>query len=149
MIWLRRYPTMHHLSMQFGIEVSRVHSIIHRMILLMHCYLVPKYIRWHSMIKWKKYCWDLSQMAKRSRYTSLMDQSLDIFEMSINLINHCSLLIAAVMDCTPMRISKPKGDFLQIISPVIHSKSVAYKHTWDGVGANILYIGHRVHWLCF
>ena len=53
-IWLRRYPTMQHLASQFGISVSLVHKIIHRYIYVLHAYLVPKYIRWHSMPHWRR-----------------------------------------------------------------------------------------------
>ena len=53
-IWLRRYPTMQHLAMHFGISVGLVHKIIHRYIFILHAYLVPKYIRWHSMRHWRR-----------------------------------------------------------------------------------------------
>ena len=53
-IWLRRYPTMQHLASHFGISVSLVHKIIHRHIYILHAYLVPKYIRWHSMPHWRR-----------------------------------------------------------------------------------------------
>ena len=53
LIWLRRYPTMNHLAMHFDIPVSTVHRILHKMIPLLHAYLVPKYIKWHSMEYWR------------------------------------------------------------------------------------------------
>ena len=44
---------MQTLAMLFGIHVSSVHKIIHRFLRLLHVYLVPKYIRWHSMNTWR------------------------------------------------------------------------------------------------
>ena len=51
---MRKYPTMIHLSAHFGIPVSCVHQIIHRLIKILHHYLVPKFIRWHSMGHWRR-----------------------------------------------------------------------------------------------
>ena len=52
MMWLRRYPTLHVLSREFGIPVSTVDRIIHKMLPILHAYLVPKYIKWPSYNKW-------------------------------------------------------------------------------------------------
>ena len=54
LIWLRHYPTIHKLSAQFGITKSSVHRILHATVLTLHTYLVPKYIRWHSMNHWRR-----------------------------------------------------------------------------------------------
>ena len=44
---------MDHLSMHFGISVSSIHRFIHKVLPVLHAYLVPKYIRWHTMNKWR------------------------------------------------------------------------------------------------
>ena len=72
---------MHHLGMQFGIRVSRVHDIIHRHIIHLHCLLVPKYIKWHSMNHWRNLAGVFPEWPR----------------------------VVAILDCTPMRISRPKG----------------------------------------
>ena len=41
------------LSGQFGIPVSCVHKIIHKLIKYLHVYLVQKYIHWHTMNDWR------------------------------------------------------------------------------------------------
>ena len=81
LIWLRRYPTMHHISTHFGITTSSVHRFIHKILRLMHVYVVPRYIRLHSMNTW--------------------NQLQGYFE-------HWPKVVA-VVDGTPFRISKPKG----------------------------------------
>ena len=81
MIWLRRYPTMHHLSMHFGITASCTHKILHKFVKYLHAYLVPKYIKWHGMAKWR---------SMRALYPEWPT-------------------VVAILDCTPFRISKPKG----------------------------------------
>ena len=81
MIWMRRYPTMQHLAMHFSITVGCVHSTIHRCILLLHAYLVPKYIRWHSMPHWRNLGGTYPEWPR----------------------------VVAILDGTPFRISKPKG----------------------------------------
>ena len=80
-IWLRRYPTMQHLAMHFGIPVSCVHKIIHRVLKLLHGYLVPKYIAWHSMAEWRNMAGTFAEWPR----------------------------VVAIVDCIPFRISKPKG----------------------------------------
>ena len=79
-IWLCRYPTMQHLSIHFGITVSCVHKIIHKMIQVLHAYLVPKYITWHSMAQWRHLAGTFPEWPR----------------------------VVAIVDCTPFRISKPK-----------------------------------------
>ena len=81
MIWLRRYPTMHHLSMHFGINVSSVHRIIHHFIPILHSFLVPRYIKWHSMCQWRRLAGYYAEWPN----------------------------VVALLDCTPFRISKSKG----------------------------------------
>ena len=80
-IWLRCYPTMHHLSMHFSIPVSCVHVIIHRNIRYLHAYLVPKYIRWHSMPHWRNLAGIFGDWP----------------------------VVVGIIDGTPFRISKPTG----------------------------------------
>ena len=82
MIWLRRYPTMQHLSFFFGIPVSCVHKILHYYLKILHAHLVPKYIKWHSMQKWR--------------------QLSGVFPDWPRAV--------AILDGTPFRISKPKGE---------------------------------------
>ena len=84
MIWLWQYPTMSSIACQFGIPVSCVHKIIHRMIKYLHAFLVPKYIRWHSMRDWQKLQGFYPEWPR----------------------------VVAILDCTPFRISKPKGQLL-------------------------------------
>lgn len=80
-IWLRRYPTMHHLTMHFGISVGLVHRIIHKILPFLHCWAVPKYIRWHTMNQWRRLAGTFPEWPN----------------------------VVAILDCTPFRISKPKG----------------------------------------
>ena len=70
------------LASLFGIPVSCVHKIIHKMIKYLHAYLVPKYIKWHSMREWRKLSGFYPEWPR----------------------------VVAIMDCTPLRISKPKGN---------------------------------------
>ena len=81
LIWLRRYPTMHHLSMHFSIPVNTVHRILHKMIPLLHSYLVPRYIKWHSMQYWRALTGTFVFWPR----------------------------VVGVIDGTPFRISKPSG----------------------------------------
>ena len=90
MIWLRQYPTMIYLASMFGVNVSCVHRIIHRFIRILHTYLVPKYIRWHSMAHWRRL----------QRFYPEWPR------------------VVAILDCTPFRISKPKGAFFLL--SIIH-----------------------------
>ena len=72
---------MQDLSLIFGIDASSVHRIIHEYIRLLHVYLVPKYIRWHSMDYWRNLAGFYKEWPR----------------------------VVALLDCTPFRISKPKG----------------------------------------
>ena len=81
MMWLRKYPTMHQLSVCFGIPVGTVHKIIHKFVRILHSYIVPKYIRWHSMAHWRRLAGSYSEWPR----------------------------VVAIVDCTPFQISKPKG----------------------------------------
>ena len=54
LIWLRRYPTMSHLALHFGVAISTVHQVIHEILPYLHVYLVHKYIRWHGMHHWRQ-----------------------------------------------------------------------------------------------
>ena len=88
-IWLRRYPTT--LSMLFGIHVSCTHKIIHKFIKILHAYLVPKYVRWHSMNTWRRLA---------------------------GIFPDCPRVVA-IVDGTPFWISKPKGKHLCFYSQVL------------------------------
>ena len=81
MIWIRRYVTMHHLSMHFGISVSCVHRIIHHTLPILHVFIVPNYIQWHSAKHWNDLAGEIPQWPK----------------------------VVAIVDGTPFRISKPSG----------------------------------------
>ena len=83
MIWLRRYPTYHHLGSQFGINVSTVHRIIHLMVKYLHAYLVQKYIKWHTMRQWRSLQGFFPEWPR----------------------------VVAILDGTPFRISKPSGGY--------------------------------------
>ena len=75
---------MHHLAMHFAISVCLVHRILHKLIPFLHCWVVPKYVRWHSMAHWRSL--------------------VGIFPEWPNVV--------AILDCTPFRISKPKGNHI-------------------------------------
>ena len=79
MIWLWNYPTMQSLAILFGIHVASVHKIIHKYLRILHSYLVPKYIRWHSMGHWRRLAGTYPEWPT----------------------------VVALLDCTPFRISKP------------------------------------------
>ena len=81
MIWLRQYPTLQHLGILFGIPLSCVDRIVHKILPLLHVYLVPNYIRWHPQQHWM-------QLAGHFAYWPR---------------------VVAIVDGTPFRISKPKG----------------------------------------
>ena len=86
MIWLRRYPTLYHLAATFQIGKSSVHRIVHKILPLLHVYIVPKYITWHTNNKW------LSLAGKFPDWPQ----------------------VVAILDGTPFRISKPKGNIQRI-----------------------------------
>ena len=87
LIWLRRYPTMLHLGMHFGISVTTVHDIIHKMLPYFHEYLVHRYIKWHTMRKWRTL--------------------VGTFPDWPNCV--------AILDGTCFRISRPTGKFFQYL----------------------------------
>ena len=77
---------MHHLSATFCIPVSCVHRIIHKTIPLLHVYIVPRYIQWHDRNKWLSLRRTLPDWPR----------------------------VVAIIDGTPFRISKPKGNIQRI-----------------------------------
>ena len=81
MIWLRKYPTMEELAVIFGLRVGSVHKILHKFSKILHIYLVPKYIRWHTMGHWRRLAGTYPEWPR----------------------------VVAILDCTPFRISKPTG----------------------------------------
>ena len=87
-IWLRRYPTMHHLAMHFGISVSCVHRIIHRIIPMMHVCVVRKFIKWPTHQEWQNLAGFYQQWPR----------------------------VVGIIDGTPFRISKPKGKYMKVVS---------------------------------
>ena len=99
MIWLRKYPRMIELSNQFGISVSCVHKIIHRLLPVLHHYLVPKYIRWHSMQHWRRLRGTFPEWPR----------------------------VVAIIDGTPFRISRPKGDCFLYFSNFVHKVIIVQK----------------------
>ena len=86
MIWLRRYPSMNHLAAQFRISVGCVHKVIHRIIPILHSYLVPKYIKWHSMNHWRRLRGTFPEWPR----------------------------VVAIIDGTSFRISRPKGCYQRL-----------------------------------
>ena len=54
LIWLRRYPTLDHLAAHFRISVSSAHRFVHKVMKLLHIYIVPKYITWPSLHEWNR-----------------------------------------------------------------------------------------------
>ena len=73
---------MQHIAMHFGISVPLVHKVIHRNIPYLHSYIVPKYIHWHSMAHWRHLAGYFPEWPT----------------------------VVAILDCTPFRINKPKGN---------------------------------------
>ena len=88
MIWLRAYHTMHNLGFIFGLPVSSVHRIIHKTLRILHSFLIPKYIKWHNMQQWRSLAGKFPEWPR----------------------------VVAILDCTPFRISKPKGAVTSSIS---------------------------------
>ena len=77
---------MHHISAHFGISVSTVHRIVHKTIPLLHVFIVPRYIIWHNDRKWRSLAGYLPEWPR----------------------------VVAIVDGTPFRISKPKGNIQHI-----------------------------------
>ena len=90
MIWLRKYPTMEILSFVFGIPVTCTHRIIHKCVKILHAYLVPKYIQWHTMPEWRSLAGTYPEWPR----------------------------VVAILDGTPFRISKPKGLIFVVSFPL-------------------------------
>ena len=86
MVWLRKYPTIYELSNYFQIPKSCVHRIIHKMIPILHVYIVPRYIIWHDNRKWRSLAGTFPAWPR----------------------------VVAIVDGTPFRISKPKGNIQRI-----------------------------------
>ena len=75
---------MTYLAMMFRLHVSVVHRTIHYMIPMLHVIFVPLYIRWPTMQEWRNLAGTFPEWPR----------------------------VVAIMDCTPLHISKPKGIFL-------------------------------------
>ena len=76
---------MQHLSMHFGISVACVHRIIHKIIPLMHAYLVKKYIKWPNAQQWYQFAGSYPTWPR----------------------------VVGIIDWRPFRISKPNGELLK------------------------------------
>ena len=63
---------------------SSVCKIIHKIVPMLHAYLVPRYIKWHSMAYW----WSLAGQFPQWPW------------------------VVAILDCTPFQISCPMGKYL-------------------------------------
>ena len=74
---------MHHLAMHFEISVVAVHNVINRIIPRLHAFIVPKYVKWHSMGHWRRLSGFFPEWPN----------------------------VVGIMDCTPFRISRPTGCF--------------------------------------
>ena len=81
MIWMWKYSKLCHLSMHFIISTSSVHLTIQRNLPILHAYLVPKYMWWHSMQYWTSLAGDFPQWPRA----------------------------VGILDCTPFRINRPRG----------------------------------------
>ena len=77
------------LAMNFGISISAVCKIIHKILPKMHVYLVPKYIKWLSFNEWRELAGTFSEWPR----------------------------VVEILDCTPLRISRPQGkwNFINLI----------------------------------
>ena len=72
---------MYHLAMHFGVSVSCVHRVIHRIVPMMHATLVRKFIKWPTNQEWHN----------MSGFYSTWPR------------------VVAIIDGTPFSISKPTG----------------------------------------
>ena len=77
---------MQNLATTFGIGVSSVHRVIHKIIPLLHNLLVNKHIIWHDMNKWRSLAGYFPSWPR----------------------------VVAIIDCTPFRISRPKGNLQRL-----------------------------------
>ena len=82
MIWLRKYPTFSELANKFGIPITSVHRIIHKLLPIIHVVTVPKYIKWHSAREWNDLTGSIEEWPN----------------------------VVGILDGTPFRISRPAGD---------------------------------------
>ena len=57
-IWMRKYPKLCYLSKEFNISISAACMTIHKILPLMHEYLVPNFIKWHTMYYWRSLAGD-------------------------------------------------------------------------------------------
>ena len=85
-MWMCQYETLQNLATRFGIGVSSVHRVLHQMLPLLHSLLVRKHIVWHDMNTWRNL----------SGYFPTWPR------------------VVAILDCTPFRISKPKGNLQRL-----------------------------------
>ena len=72
--------------MHFGIGLTSVHRIIHRIVPILHTYVVNRYIKWHDMNYWRSLAGVLPTWPR----------------------------VVAILDCTPFRISKPAGNLQRL-----------------------------------
>ena len=72
---------MNLISSEFGISIPCVHKTIHRILPILHSYVVPRYIKWHSMHHWRRLSGTFQDWPR----------------------------VVAIIDGTPFRISRPKG----------------------------------------
>ena len=77
---------MHHISSHFQIPVTCVHRIIHKIIPILHVYIVPNYINWHTHPDWRALTGTFPEWPR----------------------------VVAIIDGTPFCISKPKGNIQRI-----------------------------------
>ena len=98
MIWLWKYLILYHLSTHFGIPLSCTHRIVHKCLKLLHAYLVPKYITWHTMQEWNNLVGIYPEWPS----------------------------VVAILDCTPFRISRPRGYFLANIKSTQRDFSIIH-----------------------
>ena len=80
-IWQCKYPTLSVLATHFGIPLSCVHRIIHKILPILHVTTVHKYIKWHSEQEWMKLAGTIPEWPR----------------------------VVAILDGTPFRISRPRG----------------------------------------
>ena len=110
MIWMQRYPTMQHLAIHFGVPVSCIHRIIHKSVKILHAYVVPRYIRWHTMPEWRNLAGTFPEWPK----------------------------VVAILDGTPFGISKPKGLCNNVYLQFYLFKDIFYGVHDDLCNTNIL-----------
>ena len=77
--------------MHFGIPVSCVHRIIHKILPILHVATVNKYIIWHSDQNWRNLAGQIPQWPH----------------------------VVAILDGTPFRISRPAGDAQKMYSHIL------------------------------